>query len=122
MTWKSKRVTAGLAGVAAALAALPAAAQAYPYRDWVRVGGEDNIAGAVFRPGDDSFQIWDNLRDGVPVTLGWNYKNIRDRWKWLEPQDGAQHTFDLDLRENRRVYFYLVTGYGSSEIVQHGTG
>jgi hypothetical protein len=103
------------ATAAGAFTASPASAYDIRYQSWSRV--PDNSAGAVFRPSTDNFQVWDNVRDGVPASLAWNYKGVRDRWKFLEPQDGAQHTFNLNLREKRHVYFYVSSGYGSPSYI-----
>jgi hypothetical protein len=118
---RKQRLRRGLAGAliglaaGTAFAATPASAYDIRYQSWSRVA--DNAAGAVFRPSTDSFQVWDNVRDGVPASLAWNYKGVRDRWKYLEPHDGAQHTFDLNLRENRHVYFYVSSAYGSPSYI-----
>jgi hypothetical protein len=104
---RQRLASIALTCAAGALAATPASAYEIRYQDWSRV--PDNSAGAVFRPYNDSFQVWDNVRDGVPASVSWNYKGIRDRWKSLQPQDGAQHTFDLNLREGRHVYFHVVS-------------
>lgn len=116
-----RRLRRGLAGAligltaAAAFAASPASAYTIRYQSWSRV--PDNSAGAVFRPSTDSFQVWDNVRDGVPASLAWNYKGVRDRWKYLEPHDGAQHTFDLNLSEKRHVYFFVSSAYGAPSYI-----
>jgi hypothetical protein len=106
-----RRLLAALAVAVSIAAAAPASAYQIRYQDWSRVG--DNSAGAVFRPNGDKFQVWDNNRDGVPVTLAWNYKGVNDHWKYLSPQDGAQHTFNLNLSETHHVYFYVSSAYGA---------
>jgi hypothetical protein len=40
-----------------------------------------------------------------------------DRWKYLEPHDGAQHTFDLNLSEKRHVYFFVSSAYGAPSYI-----
>jgi hypothetical protein len=110
----SRLAALGIAGALALGAAAPAAqastdaAAAWPtrYQSWSQVPG--NRAGAVFRPYGDKFETWEH-RDGYGSTLHWNYKGVADGWHSIRLQDGAAHTYNLDLDEGRRVYFIVQT-------------
>jgi hypothetical protein len=107
-------LTLGLVCLAGAVAASPASAYETRYQNWSQVPG--NSAGVVFHPSNDSFEAWDNARDGIRPAIQWNYKGIKDRWKYLYPQDGAHQSFDLNLREGRHIYF-LITDVGSPSYI-----
>ncbi len=74
----------------------PAAAAEYPYQDWSQLAG--NAAGVKFTPNGDWFEIWDNVNDGHPVEVYFNYKDVEDDWKRVgEARDGYK-------RIQRNVY------------------
>jgi hypothetical protein len=111
----STKITAfALACIVSAVAATSASAYTIRYQNWSQV--PDNSAGVVFHPSNDSFEAWDNVREGLRATVQWNYKGINDRWKYLEVEDGAHQTFDLNLSERHHVYF-LITQFGGPSYV-----
>jgi hypothetical protein len=57
----------------------PAAAATYPNQNWGQMPG--NAAGVRFSPNGDWFEIWDNVNDGNPVEVYFNYKDVEDDWK-----------------------------------------
>jgi hypothetical protein len=114
MKGMTKTLIGGIAAIALLAAATPAAAYEIRYQDWSRV--PDNSAGAVFHPNGDLFEVWDNVKDGVPVWVEWNYKGIRDRWKSLQTTKRHQ-IFDLHLRRPNHVYFHVVSGYGGPQYI-----
>jgi hypothetical protein len=107
-------VTLGLICLVAAIAATPASAYSIRYQNWSQV--PDNSAGVVFHPSTDNFEAWDNQREGVRATIQWNYKGVKDRWKYLYVEDGAHQTFNLNLSEKHHVYF-LITAIGGPSYV-----
>ena len=80
---------AGLASTSATLAVAPAApargtalpvppiipAQSTPIRTAAQA--PQNSAGVVFHPFGDYFEIWDNVRDRIPVQVWYRYANSR---------------------------------------------
>jgi hypothetical protein len=120
----SRLAIVGLLGTLTAAAAGPAVAAAddapasssrdevsalawpHRYQNWSQVPG--NYAGVVFRPYGDRFQTWEH-RDGRRSTICWHYKDVADDWKSIGLHDGAVHEYNLNLREDRRIYFIVQT-------------
>jgi hypothetical protein len=69
--------TAVIAAGAVALTASSASAQTISDR----AQAPQNVAGVIFHPSGDCFEIWDNVTNGIRVRVSWNYHGIRDRVK-----------------------------------------
>jgi hypothetical protein len=107
------------ASPAAAFAATPASAQAYPTRNWTQTPG--NTAGVVFHPFGDYFEIWDNRKDGHAVRVWWNYVGVNDRPKKVTSR-GHYGFGRLKLAEYpHAIYFRINDIYGKSQIVKYRT-
>jgi hypothetical protein len=46
-----------------------------------RAQAPGNVAGVIFHPDGDCFEIWDNVKNGVKVRVSWNYYGVKDRVK-----------------------------------------
>ncbi|MFD8354924.1 hypothetical protein ACFV1X_39150 [Streptomyces coelicoflavus] len=108
---KSAAVTAGLMCASSVLlaGAAPASAASYPYRNWSQTS--NNSAGVVFRPSGDYFEIWDNVRGSGGAYVEFNYKNVKDKWKWIgRSVDGKPATFQRNVYEKingKPAYIYF---------------
>lgn len=98
-----------LAGLCAALAVAPAAG-AIPSQQSVRAPG--NVAGVQFHPYGDYFEIWDNMRDGKPAWVKWNYVGIDDGWKTVT-QRGGHGRHRVNMAEYPHQIYFRVIGFNS---------
>jgi hypothetical protein len=111
---RARLVAAGSAlAFAAGIAATPASAHLASYPNWDSIRAPENAAGVVFHPGNDSFDIYDNVRDGRAVWVKWNYVGIRDRWKTIVSRvhAGAYHR---QLAEYPNEIYFRIYGHDPS--------
>jgi hypothetical protein len=100
-----------LVAAVTAFAASPASAvnpADYPTRD--RTQTHNNSAGVIFHPYGDKFEIWDNVKDGGPVYVWYNYVGIDDKWKMVQ-SEGRHSMKRRNLAENRQIYFWVADAY-----------
>ena len=85
----------------AALAAKSCKQVPYSERTQARAAdGRPNAAGVVFQPEGDRFKVWDNLDDGKPVDVYFNYAGVADKWKFvISPVDGHSTSVIRNLKE-----------------------
>jgi hypothetical protein len=95
-------------GIIAAVTALTAStASAASYRNWAQT--PNNSAGVVFHPHGDWFEVWNNGPGDYGVSIAYNYKGVKDRWKSAgEIQEPGHSWTKHNLAEGKRIYFYII--------------
>jgi hypothetical protein len=97
-----------------------------PYRERTQAraaDGRPNAAGVVFQPKGDRFKVWDNLDDGKPVDVYFNYAGVADKWKFvISPVDGGSASVIRNVSERyKRICFQVRTWGPDSPIVRYTT-
>jgi hypothetical protein len=111
---------------AAAAAAAARSCRRVPYSERTQAKADDgrpNAAGVVFQPEGDKFKVWDNLDDGKPVSVYFNYAGVADKWKFvISPVDGRATSVIRNLNERYRHICFQVRTWGpDSPIVRYTT-
>jgi hypothetical protein len=102
--------------LAAALAALAvsamvtSSASAWTWSD--RTQTQHNLAGVVYHPNGDCFDIYDNVNNSRRVRVSWNYVGVDDKIKFLY-SDGHRTTRCPKIKEPAEIYF-KVKGHDKS--------
>ena len=120
----SARSETAPAGARAALAAKSCNQVPYSERTQARAAdGRPNAAGVVFQPEGDRFKVWDNLDDGKPVDVYFNYAGVADKWKFvISPVDGHSTSVIRNLKERYKHICFQVRTWGpDSPVVRYTT-
>jgi hypothetical protein len=105
--------TAVIAAGAVALTASSASAQTISDR----AQAPRNVAGVIFHPGGDCFEIWDNVKNGIRVRVSWNYHGIRDRVKAV--YSVGRHSWRcVNMKEFPHQIRFRISGLDSSGRLQ----
>jgi hypothetical protein len=84
-----------------------ASAAAVPYRNWAQT--PNNSAGIVYHPYGDYIEVWNNGPGDYGVSIIYNYKGIKDRWKSAgEIKEPGHSWHQHNFAEKRRIYFYIL--------------
>ena len=68
-----------------------------------------NVAGVIFHPNGDCFEIWDNVKNSISVRVSWNYHGIRDRVKKVFSR-GRHSMRCVDMREFPHQINFRISG------------
>jgi hypothetical protein len=82
---------------------------------WVRsdrTQTQHNLAGVVFHPNGDCFEIYDNVANGKRVRVSWNYVGVADKVKYAY-SDGWRTLRCPRITEPAEIYF-KVKGHDES--------
>jgi hypothetical protein len=93
--------------VVLAVLATATSASAYPIRD--RTQAPRNVAGGIFHPRTDCFEIWDNVKNRVAVRVSWNYVGIDDRVKKVFSR-GRHSLRCARIKDFPRQIYFRVSG------------
>jgi hypothetical protein len=96
--------------VVAVSAVATSSASAWTWSD--RTQTQHNIAGVVFHPNGDCFDIYDNVANGKRVRVSWNYVGVNDKIKHLY-SDGRKTVRCVNMAEPAEIYF-KVAGHDES--------
>jgi hypothetical protein len=92
---------------AAVLACTAQSASAYPVAD--RTQAPRNVAGVIFHPGNDCFEIWDNVKNGISARVSWNYVGVNDRVKKVLSH-GRHSLRCTNMREFPHQIYFRISG------------
>ena len=116
-----KLAAVALVGVVSMIAASSASARPpAEYRNWAQTASDS--ADVVFHPHGDHFVVRSRKRAGLRggrVAVMYHYKNVDDKWKKaVDVFAVGRQTFRVrhNLREHRRIYFYVIGADGSTSI------
>jgi hypothetical protein len=101
------RIAAVAVMLAVSALASAASASAIPYRNWAQT--PNNSAGIIYHPHGDYIEVWNNGPGDYGVSIAYNYKGIKDRWKSAgEIKDPGHSWQQHNFAEKRRIYFYII--------------
>src|SRR4051812_45293924 len=103
-----RHLPAALCGLAALIAAAPAAAQpqSIPYSD--RVQTANNSAGVIYHPYGDYFEVWNNGPGDYGVSGVYRYAGATTWHSAVEEDPPGPHWDHHDVLEHRHIVFYIV--------------
>jgi hypothetical protein len=102
-------VVAGVTVVAAS----PASAQGVSNR----TQAPGNVAGVIFHPRGDCFEIWDNVKNSIKVRVSWNYVGVADRVKAV--YSVGRHSMRCpNMKEFPRQIYFRISGLDSNGRLQ----
>jgi hypothetical protein len=101
--------------VAGVTAAAPSPASAQAVSDRTQAPG--NVAGVIFHPQGDCFEIWDNVKNGIKVRVSWNYVGVDDRVKAVYSV-GRHSMRCAKMKEFPRQVYFRVSGLDANGRLQ----
>jgi hypothetical protein len=102
------RYSAIALAVAAVSAIAATSASAQNISDRAQAPG--NVAGVIFHPDGDCFEIWDNVKNGKRVRVSWNYYRVADRVK-KEYSDGRHSRRCVNMKEFPNQIKFRISGH-----------
>lgn len=74
-----------------------------------RTQAPGNVAGVIFHPGTDCFEIWDNVKNGIAVRVSWNYVGVNDRVKKVFSR-GRHSLRCVNMKEFPNQIYFRISG------------
>jgi hypothetical protein len=103
------RIRPMLAAVVAAVAIAVTASSASAQSISNRTQAPGNVAGVIFHPHGDCFEIWDNVKNNIQVRVSWNYVGIKDRVKKAFSR-GRHSLRCTNMKEFPRQIYFRISG------------
>jgi len=82
-----------------------------------RAQAPGNVAGVIFHPQGDCFEIWDNVKNRTRVSVSWNYYGIKDRVKKVY-SDGRHSMRCVNMKEFPRQIKFRISGHDKNGRLQ----
>jgi len=82
-----------------------------------RAQAPGNVAGVIFHPNGDCFEIWDNVRNGISVRVSWNYYGVKDRVK-AEYSKGRHSMRCVNMKEFPHQIKFRISGLDANGRLQ----
>jgi hypothetical protein len=82
-----------------------------------RAQAPGNVAGVIFHPNGDCFEIWDNVKNNIRVRVSWNYYGVKDRVK-AEYSEGRHSMRCVNMKEFPYQIKFRISGLDANGRLQ----